>query len=121
MILGFLRRVLSAAWYILASPGRTEFDMLRREFIAGAAATCAFSAPSSRLYAQQPTRRTRVGVLIYSTPERDPNTQALLEGFRQLGYVDGQNIAIEYRSAQGRAERLPELVRDLVQSKPDVI
>ena len=95
--------------------------MLRREFIAGAA-TFAVSAWTFRAHAQRsPTHRTRIGVLIYSTPERDPNTQALLEGFRQLGYVDGENVAIEYRYAQGRPERLPELATDLVRSKPDVI
>jgi len=95
--------------------------MLRREFIAGAA-TFALSARPYRTHAQQSVpRRMRIGVLIYSTPERDPNTQALLEGLRQLGYVDGQNVTIEYRSAQGRPERLPELATVLVQSKPDVI
>jgi hypothetical protein len=76
--------------------------MLRREFIAGAV-TVALSARPLR--AQSPTRHTRIGVLIYSTPERDPNTQTLLEGFRQLGYVDGQNVTIEYRYAQGRPEQ----------------
>jgi putative ABC transport system substrate-binding protein len=92
--------------------------MLRREFIAGAA-TVVLSARAQA--PQSPTRHTRIGVLIYSTPERDPNTQTLLEGFRQLGYVDGQNVTIEYRYAQGRPELLPELAKDLVQSKPDVI
>jgi putative ABC transport system substrate-binding protein len=93
--------------------------MLRRVFIAGAATFALLARP---LRAQQSaTRRTRIGILIYSTPERDPNTQALLEGFRQLGYVDGQNVNIEYRYAQGQPERLPELATDLVQSKPDVI
>jgi putative ABC transport system substrate-binding protein len=95
--------------------------MLRREFIAGAA-TLALSVRPRRAHAQQAAaRRKRIGVLIYSTPERDPNTQALLEGIRQLGYVDGQNVTIEYRYAQGRPERLPELATELVQSKPDVI
>jgi len=95
--------------------------MLRREFIAGAA-TFALSARPLRAHAQQSaTRRPRIGILIYSTPERDPNTQALLEGLRQLGYIDGQNVTIEYRYAQGRPERLPELATDLVKSKPDVI
>jgi putative ABC transport system substrate-binding protein len=95
--------------------------MLRREFIAGAA-TFALSGRPFRAQAQQSaTHRTRIGVLIYDTPDRDPFTQALLEGFRQLGYVDGQNVTIEYRYAQGRSERLPELATDLVQSKPDVI
>jgi putative ABC transport system substrate-binding protein len=96
--------------------------MLRREFIAGAAATCALSALPLRTHAQQSaTGRTRIGVLIYGTLENNPSTQALLEGFRQLGYVDGQNLTIEYRYAQGRPERLPELAADLVQSKPLVI
>jgi putative tryptophan/tyrosine transport system substrate-binding protein len=95
--------------------------MLRREFIAGAA-TLALSAQPLRLHSQQAaTRRTRIGVLIYGAPERNPSTQALLEGFRQLGYTDGQNITIEYWYAQGRPERLPELAAAMVQSKPDVI
>jgi putative ABC transport system substrate-binding protein len=94
--------------------------MLRREFIAGAA-TVALSARPLRAHAQSATRRTRIGVLIYGSPERNPSTQALLEGFRELGYVDGQNLTIEYRYAQGRPERLPELAADLVQSNPVVI
>ena len=95
--------------------------MLRREFIVGAAAF-ALSSPALRAHAQQSApRRARIGILIYSTPERDPNTQAFLESFRQLGYIDGQNVSIEYRYAQGRPERLPELVAELVQSKPDAI
>ena len=47
--------------------------------------------------------------------------QAFLDGFRQLGYVDGQNVTIEYRYAQGHADRLPELAADLVRTRPDVI
>jgi putative ABC transport system substrate-binding protein len=94
--------------------------MLRRQFIAGAA-TFALSARPLRTHAQSGTGRTRIGVLIYGTLENNPSTQALLEGFRQLGYVDGQNLTIEYRYAQGRPERLPELAADLVRSKPLVI
>jgi putative ABC transport system substrate-binding protein len=95
--------------------------MLRRQFIAGAA-TLALSAWPLRTYAQQSgTVRTRVGILVYGTLDNNLSTQALLEGFRQLGYVDGQNLSIEYRYAQGRPERLPELAADLVQSKPLLI
>ncbi len=94
--------------------------MRRREFIAGVAALVSVNRPFST-HAQQVARRHRVGVLIYSTPDQDPNTRAFLEGFRQLGYADGQNVAIEYHSAQGRPERLPELAAALVGSKPDVI
>ena len=95
--------------------------MLRREFIAGVA-TFALSAQPVRLHAQQTApRRTRIGILIYGAPQRNPSTQALLEGFRQLGYVDGQNVTFEYWYAQGRPDRLPGLAADMVQSKPDVI
>src|SRR5262245_48094225 len=53
--------------------------------------------------AEQPTRRPRLGILIYSTPERDPNAQSFLRGLRDLGYIDGENIGIEYRFAEGKA------------------
>lgn len=96
--------------------------MLRREFIGRAAVTCALSALPLRTHAQPSgTNRARIGVLIYGTLENNPSTRALLEGFRQLGYVDGQNLTIEYRYAQGRPERLPGLAADLVQIKPAVI
>ena len=94
--------------------------MRRREFVAGVAAVVVVNQPF-RTHAQQPARRPRVGILIYSTPDGDPNTQAFVEGLRQLGYVDGQNVTFEYRFAQGRPERLPELAAALVGSKPDVI
>jgi putative ABC transport system substrate-binding protein len=94
--------------------------MQRREFLAGVAALVSVNRPFGA-HAQQAARRPRVGILIYSTPDRDPSTRAFLEGLRQLGYVDGQNVTIEYRYAQGQPERLPELAADLVRSKPDVI
>src|SRR4051812_18821650 len=98
-----------------------RLDMLRREFIAGAA-PFVVSAWPLRVRAQQPpTHRTRIGVLIYGTSERNPSMEALLEGLRELGYIDGQNVTIDYRYAQGRPERLPGLAAELVQSKPDVI
>jgi putative ABC transport system substrate-binding protein len=93
--------------------------MRRREFIAllgGAAVT--WPLP---LVAQQLVRRPRLGVLIYSTPERDSNTQSFLGGLRELGYIDRQNIDIEYRYAEGKPERLPELAAELVRLKPDVL
>jgi putative ABC transport system substrate-binding protein len=69
----------------------------------------------------QQTPRPRLGVLIYSTPERDPNTQSFLRALRDLGYIDGQNIDIEYRFAEGKPERLRDLAVELVRTKPNVI
>ena len=91
--------------------------MRRRNFITllGGAAIWPLAAR-----AQQVARRPRLAVLLYSTPQRDPNTEAFLRGMRDLGYVDGQNIDIEYRYAQGKPDRLPDLAEQLVSSKPDV-
>jgi putative tryptophan/tyrosine transport system substrate-binding protein len=63
----------------------------------------------------------RVGVLLYSSPEADPQVESFRRGLRDLGYTEGRNLTIEYRYAEGRPERLPGLATELVQSKPDVI
>jgi putative ABC transport system substrate-binding protein len=94
--------------------------MRRRQFIkllSGVAAAL-WSLP---LRAQRSTKIPRMGVLLYSTPRGDPNTEAFQRGMSELGYVDGQNIVFEYRFAEGRPERLPELATDLVRLKPDLI
>lgn len=56
-----------------------------------------------------------------ATPPEDVLIQALGDGLRELGYVEGQNIRLEYRGAFGHAERLPQLAQELVQLKVDVI
>jgi putative ABC transport system substrate-binding protein len=71
--------------------------------------------------AQQTARFPRIGVLVYSTPQADPNAESFRRALRDLGYVDGRNIAIEYRFAEGRPERLPALAGELVRVRPDVL
>src|SRR5262249_57853251 len=68
--------------------------------------------------AQQSKKIPRIAWIAYdgSKPPR-----AFITGLRERGYVDGQSIIIEYRSAQGREERLPEIAAELVRLKPDVI
>ena len=94
--------------------------MQRREFIAmivGAAA-----AWPRMVHAQQQARNIRhLGVLLYSTPQKDPQVKALQEGLHDLGYIEGHNISIEYRFAEGKPERLPDLASELVGLKPDVL
>jgi ABC-type uncharacterized transport system substrate-binding protein len=67
---------------------------------------------------QQSTRVHRIGWIAFdgSRPNRDFMTR-----LRELGYIDGQSITVEYRSAQGREERLSEIAAELVRLKPDVI
>ena len=64
--------------------------------------------------AQQGKRIPRIGVLLFGTPDTDPNLPAFLRGLRELGYVEAQNIVIEYRYAEGKPDRLRGLAGELV-------
>jgi putative ABC transport system substrate-binding protein len=94
--------------------------MKRREFITlvgGAAATWPLAAR-----AQSPGKVWRIGVLEMTSPSQNaPNFDAFRQGLRELGYVEGRNLAIEYRSADGRAERFGPLAEDLLRLNVDVI
>ncbi len=70
----------------------------------------------------QPARVARIGFLGYVSPSATPHlVEAFRRGLRDLGYVEGQNVAIEFRWAEGRLERLPDLAAELVRLKVDVI
>ena len=72
--------------------------------------------------AQQQKKISRIGVLDFATPEvTSIRNEAFRQGLRDLGYIEGQNIIIEYRSAREKSDRLPELAAELVQLKEDVI
>jgi ABC-type uncharacterized transport system substrate-binding protein len=70
--------------------------------------------------AQQPAMVPRIGILTLAA-SLPPTFEAFRQGLRELGHVEGQNIALEYRFAQGRADRLPALAAELVRMKVDVI
>jgi ABC-type uncharacterized transport system substrate-binding protein len=91
----------------------------RREFITllgGGAAAWPFAA-----LAQQRERMRRIGVLLFGTPNTDPNLGAFLQGLRELGYIESQSVAIDYRYAEGKPDRLRGLAGELVATKPDLI
>jgi ABC-type uncharacterized transport system substrate-binding protein len=72
--------------------------------------------------AQQTKKVPRIGVLWpYSSNVGSPLAEAFRHGLRDLGYVEGQNIALEERWAEGKLDRLPSLAAELVQLEVDVI
>jgi len=72
--------------------------------------------------AQQPAKVAKIGVLVSSSQALNaPRDEALRQGLRGLGYVEGQNIIMEYRYAEGKLDRLPVLARELVEHNVDVI
>jgi putative tryptophan/tyrosine transport system substrate-binding protein len=95
-------------------------DLRRREFITllgGAAAAWPLSAR-----AQQPIRRYRIGILeTISQVLNAANLAAFRKSLRDLGYIEGKNLSIDYRSADGRAERFSEMATELLHSNVDLI
>jgi putative tryptophan/tyrosine transport system substrate-binding protein len=71
--------------------------------------------------AQPPAKVSRIGVLAPGCPPPSPTLDVLLQGLRDLGYVDGQTVAIEWRYSEGQAERFPELAAELVRLQVDLI
>src|SRR5215472_4569340 len=93
--------------------------MDRRTFLAGTGAVV-LAAPLAAK-AQQAGNVPRVGILLLSDVSKQSVGDPFREGLRELGYVDGRTIAIEYRSAEGKEERFPALASELVHLRVDVI
>ena len=91
--------------------------MNRRTFLAGTGAVL-LAAPLS---AEGQRKAVRIGYLAADLAANPHFPEAFRQGLRDLGYVEGQNILIEYRSAEGHFERLPTLAAELVRLKVDVL
>ena len=92
--------------------------MNRRAFIASAGAAILVA----RLAAEaQQAKVARIGYLSSSLAANPHIQEAFRQGLRDLGYIEGRNVVIEYRDAEGKPERLPALAAELVTLKVDVI
>jgi hypothetical protein len=97
--------------------------MRRREFIAALGGTAAWPLVAR---AQQPSARYRIGHLAIAAPTDSPppppaNWDGFVQGLRKVGYVEGQNISFEHRSAHDQPDLFPKLAAELADLKVDVI
>lgn len=88
-------------------------DLICVLFVLGAAPLAAVAQPTEKV--------PRVGFLFPGAATTSPSFEALRKGLRDFGYVEGENILLEMRWAEGRFERMPELAAELVQWKPDLL
>jgi putative ABC transport system substrate-binding protein len=96
--------------------------MNRRDSVLALLALGVAAAPLAAAEAQQAGKVYRIGYLSASTRESVKHVlEAFLRALRELGWVEGQNLIIEYRWADGKVERLPGLAADLVRRKVDLI
>ena len=85
--------------------------------------TVIFLASIHLAEAQQPAKVPRIGYVSGTGDPSNPGpyVEAMRQGLRDLGYIEGKNIVIEYRGAEGKSDRIPSLVAELVQLKVDVL
>ena len=100
--------------------------MRRREFIALLGGAAAWP---TTVHAQQPARTRRVAIIALVAPLSElvgpdpvqPAARWFLQAFRELGYADGKNVIFEWRSAEGKLDDLPRIVKQLATEQVDVI
>jgi putative ABC transport system substrate-binding protein len=80
-----------------------------------------FAAPLAAEGQNKAGKVSRIGFLFYGAPGPSAEVDAFRQGLRELGYIEGQNVTIDYRFANGQVERLPELATELARLKVDVI
>jgi putative ABC transport system substrate-binding protein len=93
-------------------------NMRRREFITLLAGAAAWPSPAR---AQRAAKVPTIGVLVIGNVDPAEFWRLFRQGLRDLGYVEGQTIRFEFRSAEGQVDRLPELATELVRLKVDII
>jgi putative ABC transport system substrate-binding protein len=104
----------------VVSTGYMEQTMLRRTFALVLGSL--FLQICHLAHAQQQAKIARIGYLNPGDPvTRAYRTEAFRQGLKELGYIEGKNIHIEYRFAEAKPERLPELARELVSLNVDII
>ena len=95
---------------------------LRKTALASILFAGALLAATVAVEAEQPTKIARIGYLAAACPDtQSARTEAFRLGLHDLGYIEGQNIAIEYRCAEDKPDRLPDFAAELVRLRLDLI
>jgi putative ABC transport system substrate-binding protein len=109
-------------WTESASGSNLKSKIQNRKWVGIVAVGATFAMCGAVAHAQQPTKIPRIGYLNAVTPSTvSDRIEALRQGLRELGYVEGKNILIKSRYAEGKLDRLPPLAAELVRLKVDVI
>jgi putative tryptophan/tyrosine transport system substrate-binding protein len=96
--------------------------MRRREFAMRAATGAGLLAFPKRSHAQQPPKLPRIGWIWHGRSTGSPDEMTgFRQGLQEFGYVDGQNVIVDYRFAEGQSDRITGLAAELVQLRPDVL
>ena len=95
-----------------------SYRIKRREFITLLGGAAVWPLPAR---AQQPGKTPRVGYIRAGNPNNDPFRDEFVRGMRDLGYVEGRNIAYEFRHYGDDIESIPLLINDLLRAKVDII
>ena len=102
--------------------GNRKSKIENRKLVGIFALAVAFAICGAVAQAQQAKKTSRIGYLSAGDPSNESaRAEAIRLALRELGYIEGQNLAIEYRYAEGKVDRLPELAAELVRLKMDII
>jgi ABC-type uncharacterized transport system substrate-binding protein len=115
-----IKRLLNQ--FLVSSPDNPKSAIQNRKLVGIVALIIAFAMCGAVATAQQATKIARIGYLTGATPiGQAARIEAFRQGLRELGYVEGKNIVVEYRYAEEKLDRLPALAAELVRLKVDVI
>src|SRR6185436_1063889 len=109
-------------WASLSCSDNRKSAIQNPKWVGIFAIVVALAVCGARAHAQQPAKIPRIGLLNTNFSQAfTARTEGFRHGLRELGYIEGKNILIEYRYADGKADRLPGLVAELVRLKVDII
>ena len=108
--------------FLVFSSDNLKSKIKNRKLVGIVVITVALAVVGARAEAQQPKKGFRIGYLSSFDPASDSTgTEAIRQALRELGYIEGQNVVFDYRYAEGKFDRFPELAAELVGLKIDII